>query len=108
MFDATYLLVWSFAGFATRAVILVMALGLDWVMGEPDWLWRRFAHPVVVFGRAISFFDRRWNIRTGVNGQSRLYRGGLAIILLNLAAAVAGQSLLWVARSLHYLLLPSC
>lgn len=90
MFDPTPLLVWSFAGFATRAIILSIALGIDWIMGEPDWLWRRLPHPVVVFGRAISFVDDRWNSRIGVNGRSRMYRGGLAIALLTLAAAFVG------------------
>ena len=93
MFDPTLLLVWSFAGFATRALLFCVALGIDWIMGEPDWLWRRCPHPVVVFGRAISFFDARWNLRIGVHGRSRMYRGGLAIALLALSAAFIGLAL---------------
>ena len=90
MFDPIPLLSWSFAGFATRALILVIALGIDWIMGEPDRLWRRFPHPVVIFGRAIGFFDRLWNIRRSKTGRQRMFLGGLAIMLLSLTAAVTG------------------
>lgn len=38
-------------------LVLVFALLLDRYFGDPDWLWRRFAHPVVLFGRAIGRLD---------------------------------------------------
>ena len=50
---------------ATRAAILLVALAIDWLIGEPDLLWRRMPHPVVMFGRAISFMDKRLNRRRG-------------------------------------------
>ncbi len=31
-------------------VVLVAALVLDRIVGDPDWLWRRLPHPVVLFG----------------------------------------------------------
>ena len=42
-------------------IILLAALGLDALLGDPDWLWRRAPHPVVVVGRAIAWMDERWN-----------------------------------------------
>ncbi|NBQ84358.1 MAG: adenosylcobinamide-phosphate synthase, partial [Alphaproteobacteria bacterium] len=37
-----------------RALLLVIALNADAILGEPDWLWRRLPHPVVFFGKAIA------------------------------------------------------
>ena len=47
-----------FAILATRATILLAALAIDWLVGEPDLLWRRVPHPVVMFGRVISALPR--------------------------------------------------
>ena len=53
----------SLVAFEYRAAILVLALGLDWVFGEPDWIWRHIPHPVVIFGKVISGADKRFNQR---------------------------------------------
>lgn len=37
--------------------LLFLALVLDWYIGDPDYLWRRFPHPVVLFGAVIDRFD---------------------------------------------------
>jgi adenosylcobinamide-phosphate synthase len=37
--------------------ILVLALVLDAAIGDPDWLWKRAPHPVVLFGWAIDRLD---------------------------------------------------
>jgi adenosylcobinamide-phosphate synthase len=34
---------------------------LDALMGDPDWLWRRLAHPVALMGSAINRLDRALN-----------------------------------------------
>lgn len=80
----------AFAALATRATILLAALAIDWLVGEPDLLWRRVPHPVVLFGRAISFMDRHLNKRRGVTGKSRQARGALAILALVCLAATGG------------------
>jgi len=38
-------------------ILLFVALVVDRVFGDPDWLWRRVAHPVVGFGKIIDLFD---------------------------------------------------
>ena len=73
-----------------RAAILLLALAVDWMIGEPDILWRRLPHPVVVFGRGISAFETRWNIRRGVSGSGRMRRGLAAILILCAASAFTG------------------
>ena len=43
------------------AMLLPFALALDAVLGDPDWLWRRAPHPVVLMGRLIGWLDRTLN-----------------------------------------------
>lgn len=41
--------------------ILAVAIILDMLIGDPDWLWRRMPHPVVYFGHMIIFFEKWLN-----------------------------------------------
>lgn len=43
-------------------LLLIGAMMLDAVMGEPRWLWSRLPHPAVLMGRAIGWCDARFNI----------------------------------------------
>lgn len=61
--------------------LLAGALLLDRVVGDPDWLWRRYPHPVVLFGKAISFADQKLNIETE-RFEQRRFKGVVAIALL--------------------------
>ncbi len=63
------------------ASILMIALILDAVLGDPDWLWRRVNHPVVWMGRLIGFTDRSLN-RDGERSEIRRLKGVAALILL--------------------------
>lgn len=44
------------------AWLLLGAMALDAVMGEPRWLWSRVPHPAVLMGRVIDWCDQRFNI----------------------------------------------
>jgi len=72
--------------------VLFAALVLDRLVGDPHWLWRRFSHPVVIFGAAIGFADRRFN-RVEDSPEARRRKGRVAIIVLLLLAAIAGAGL---------------
>lgn len=80
-----------------RAAILIAALGLDTLVGDPPWLWGKVPHPVVLFGRAIAGADKLLNrprlagIR--LTGKIRKILGVLAILLLVSAAAIIGGGL---------------
>lgn len=63
------------------ATLLVGALVLDALMGEPDAIWRRVPHPAVLMGRLIGWCDARFN-----RGGQRRARG-LAVILALIAGA---------------------
>ena len=66
-------------------MVLLFALLLDAVMGDPKPLWRRVPHPVVLFGRAVSALDGALN-----KGGFRKEKGAAAIFLLAGLAASLG------------------
>ena len=82
-----------------RAVILITALLADAVFGEPQFLWRYLPHPVVIFGRAISGLDKRFN-RRDLTGRMRRRNGVIAITLLVLASVIAGGLIMALASIL--------
>jgi adenosylcobinamide-phosphate synthase len=65
--------------------LLTLAIILDAIIGDPDSLWKRVPHPVVLFGRVISFFEEKrddWNLETlGTNqGQAPGFVAGLVLL----------------------------
>ena len=79
----------SLVAFEYRAAILVLALALDWIFGEPDWIWRHIPHPVVIFGKLISGADKRFNQRR-YHGQQRRLLGAMAFFALVALSAIIG------------------
>lgn len=76
--------------------LLLAAILLDAVVGDPDWLWRRLPHPVVWIGKVITFFDRRMN-RPSLNSSQRKRAGTLLLAVLVVGGLALGailQSLL--------------
>ena len=69
----------------TLAIILLVAMILDALLGEPDWLWSRLPHPAVLIGRAIGWLDQRFN-----RGSARKARGVATFAALCLAALAYG------------------
>lgn len=72
----------------TTALPLALALILDALLGEPDWLWSRLPHPAVLAGRAVGWLDRMLNTGTG-----RRLKGALAVLILTAGAAGVGYLL---------------
>ena len=62
--------------------ILFLALVLDRLVGDPDTLWRRLPHPVVLFGKAIGGMDRLFNEKR-LSAETRRFNGvaGIAVLL---------------------------
>lgn len=52
---------------------LLIGWGLDLCLGDPMWL----SHPVIWFGKMISFCEKRWN-----KGRCRRWKGGLCAVSL--------------------------
>lgn len=82
----------------TVALILVGAMVLDALLGEPDWLWSRVPHPAVLMGRAVGWLDKRLNAEP-----DRRRKGMIAVGILALGAIVLGTVLAqlgWVVEML--------
>jgi adenosylcobinamide-phosphate synthase len=66
-------------------VVVLAALGCDALFGDPDWLWRRIAHPVAVIGRAIAALDTAFNRADWLPSRRKL--AGVAVVVLLVGAA---------------------
>lgn len=83
---------------ANAAAVLLAALMIDALMGDPDWLWRRAPHPVVGFGWIITRCERVLNDPNASPSDLRI-RGAVATIALLLLAVAAGLVLAVVLRT---------
>lgn len=69
--------------------ILLLALVLDALLGDPAWLYRAVPHPVALIGRAIAAAERRLNDPAAGRGP-RMHRGAALTLALVLGAGAAG------------------
>lgn len=70
-----------------KLIILSLALVLDRLIGDPPKLWQRLPHPVVVFGKAIAWGEKRFN--DSVLPATTLRRNGMALTAALVAACIA-------------------
>lgn len=75
----------------TGLQILVLALLLDYLIGDPPNLYRKVPHPAVLMGRVIGWFDRQMN-----HGSFRVAKGVLVAILISIFAIFLG----WAVQKL--------
>ena len=80
-------------------LILLLALVLDAIIGDPDRIWRRVPHPVAWFGGLIGASDRLFN-REGWTAETRRAAGILSLAALLLAAFVPALVLEAALRAL--------
>ncbi|WP_279479241.1 adenosylcobinamide-phosphate synthase CbiB [Aureimonas sp. SK2] len=78
-----------------------LALGLDRLVGDPDWLWRRLPHPVAGFGALIALADR-WGNRPHWPNRGRRLAGVASILVLLALAALLGALLHGLFRPLGW------
>lgn len=74
---------------------LLVALLLDAIIGDPDWIWRRLPHPVVWMGGLIKLFDKLLNLRR--NGALNVILGLFATLILVAIGIAGGLGLRWVS-----------
>ena len=67
-------------------LLLLVALILDALLGEPDWAWNRIPHPVVLIGRAIGIAEKNCN-----RGENRKAKGILVTAGVVVAALIIGS-----------------
>lgn len=85
---------------AFNAAALLVALVLDAMFGEPNWLWKRLPHPVVLIGKLIGRMDERLN-RDGETDADRRQKGVAALAQLLLITGVPVALFWWGALWLH-------
>lgn len=61
--------------------ILLLALLIDRIFGDPQLIWRKIPHPIALFGTAINFFETRFNRQSMTPFQRKFY-GCLTIATL--------------------------
>ncbi|GLK75274.1 cobalamin biosynthesis protein CobD [Methylopila jiangsuensis] len=86
---------------AHNAAVILIALLIDAVVGDPDAVWRRFAHPVALIGRAIGWADARFN-RLELDEAVRRRRGVWTLVALVVSAFAVGVAISWSLRGLPY------
>lgn len=74
-------------------LILALALLLDALFGEPEWLWKRVPHPAVLMGRAIDWLDETFN-----KGDKPMANGALGMLALCVIAAMIG----WIIQDVSF------
>ncbi len=82
-----------------RFLTLGIAIAVDRVFGEPVVIWSRIAHPIVAFGNAISFVEKRLN-DASKNDYERRRDGFLAIAGLLIVAGLVGGFLHFLFQKL--------
>jgi adenosylcobinamide-phosphate synthase len=85
----------------TTFLLLAGALVVDAIVGEPDVIWRRVPHPIVLIGRGIGALDRQLN-RTEASDTKRRALGVATVLLIVLVGAGLGWLLTWGLRSLPF------
>ncbi len=80
-------------------IILLLALILDWYVGDPDVIWRRIPHPVVWMGKPIEWIESKLNAAE-LDGVRARQKGVFAIVGLILIAGYAGVLLQWLLEPL--------
>lgn len=77
-------------------LVLAIALILDALFGEPDLLWSRVNHPIVLMGRALSWLEARLNRGTRRRAKGVLALLGLLALSLPLPILIAQIPFGWV------------
>jgi len=87
----------------TRVLLLaVAAMAIDWLVGDPPWLWgRRLHHPVVLLGGLAAWLEHRLN-RFDVTDGARRRRGALTVLIVVGCAALVGWLVALAAEALPF------
>ncbi|WP_245418380.1 adenosylcobinamide-phosphate synthase CbiB [Cohaesibacter intestini] len=72
-------------------LVLLVALAIDALLGEPNWVWERFPHPVVWFGKAIGLCDRLFNHPS----EQSPFVGRLTGLMVIIVLFAGGTALAW-------------
>jgi len=86
---------------ASLFIVLIGALVIDAVAGDPAWLYRVVPHPVAILGRAIALLDGRWNDRQATPA-TRRWLGALTVTLVTVSAGGVAWALSYGLRQVSW------
>lgn len=66
-------------------LMVLLALLLDFFLGEPEKIWNRYPHPATLMGRLVNWLDEMLN-----NGSARRIKGFVAVAVLLVVALLIG------------------
>ena len=81
---------------ACNAVMLVIAMVMEALLGWPDWLYRKIGHPVSWIAKLITWCDTRLN-RNSASSFRRKSAGIVTLLCCAGSAAVIAGGLAWLA-----------
>lgn len=89
----------QYTGEIGLSFVLALAFGLDALIGDPKWLYRRIPHPVVLLGDIVRRFDDALNA-PAASQVSRRISGVLTVLAAVAGTAALGWFLGWGLRAL--------
>ena len=87
--------------FAALLALLAGAILLDWLIGDPRWLWRVLPHPIVLIGKLIGFLEKRLN-RIRFSDGVRRFNGVLTVLIVVGVCAGLGHLLHHYTAPMRY------
>jgi adenosylcobinamide-phosphate synthase len=80
-------------------LVLLLAMAIDVVAGDPAWLYRRVPHPVEILGRLIALVEARWN-RPLLSDEARARLGATSAMTVTAGAFALGWGVAYGLREL--------
>ena len=84
-----------------RALILALAIILDWIMGDPKRLYSHILHPVQFMGEFLSWIEMAFN-KPGISFRMQKLRGSTGLFLFLLVWVLVGAALTVIADVLEW------
>ena len=87
--------------FSNNLLVLILAIIVDAVAGDPRWLYSRIPHPIVVIGHQIELLDRFFN-RTHYSPVTRKLLGVISILIIVSSAWLVGWLISWSCNQVSF------
>lgn len=87
--------------FSNNLLVLILAIIVDAVAGDPRWLYSRIPHPIVVIGHQIELLDRFLN-QTHYSPVTRKLLGVISILIIVSSAWLIGWLIAWSCNQVSF------
>ena len=87
--------------FSNNLLVLILAIIVDAVAGDPRWLYSRIPHPIVIIGHQIELLDRFFN-RTHYPPVTRKLLGVISVLIIVSSAWLLGWLIAWSCNQVSF------